>query len=70
MLPLANLNKLITSLVNYILSYSEGEESTTLEVSLALQCVHAYWMTVSDYLDQKSAYLLNLLPFRFRNRFV
>ena len=53
MLPLPELNKLITSLVNFVCSHSESEESASLEVSLALQCIHAYWKSVPDYLNQK-----------------
>ena len=58
MLQLPSLNKLITSLVNFLLSSSEGEDSASFEFSLALQCIREYWMIVTDYLNQKGMCLL------------
>lgn len=65
MLQLSSLNKLITSLVNYVLSSSEGEESTSLEVSLALQCIREYWMIVPDYVNQKGMHLFMIVFMSF-----
>ena len=64
-LQLSSLNKLITSLVNYVLSSSEGEESTSLEVSLALQCIREYWMIVPDYVNQKGMHLFMIVFMSF-----